>query len=279
MKNILLPTDFSENALNAAIYALHLYKDEPCRFIFLNAYDVNGYFANSILMPIPGNHTLTEAKNLSVEKLEKLINDLGEKNSNPYHTFSSISQNDHLVTAVNLQIQASHIELVIIGTQGSTAAQDVAYGRNTINIMENVRNCPIMAIPSHVKYHGINEVVLPTSYKMDFRHEYFNFIKSFLKRNKASLRILHIEEDIALSEEQQLKKNSLEAILKDTPHSFHHLAYVTVPIGIYCFTESRGSDMIAFLNKKHSFLENVILEPLYKNLGNYSQIPVLVLQL
>src|SRR5690606_22109405 len=141
------------------------------------------------------------------------------------------------------------------------------------------RNCPIMAIPSHVKYHGINEIVVPTSYEMDFRTEYFNFIKSFLKGNKASLRILHIEEDIALSEEQQIKKNSLETILKDTPHSFHHLAYVTVPIGIYCFTESRGSDMIAFLNKKHSFLENVILEPLYKNLGNYSQIPVLVLQL
>ena len=279
MKNILLPTDFSENALNAAIYALHLYKDEPCRFIFLNAYDVNGYFANSILMPIPGMHTLEEAKNLSVEKLEHLVHELSEKYSNANHTFSSISQNDHLVKAVNLQIEASSIEAVIIGTQGSTAAHDVAYGTNTKNIMEEVRNCPVMAIPSHVKYNGINEVVLPTGYKMDFRPGYFNFIKTFLKKNNAALRILHVEENIALSEEQQFRKNSLEAILKDTPHSFHHLAFVTVPIGIYCFTESRGSDMIAFLNKKHSFFENLLLEPLYKNLGNYSQIPVLVLQL
>ena len=279
MRNILLPTDFSENALNAAIYALHLYKEEPCQFIFLNAYDIDGYFTNSILMPIPGMHTLEDAKNLSVEKLQKLVNDLNSDFPNPLHTFSTISQNDHLINAIILQIESSMVEAVIIGTQGSTAAHDVAYGRNTIHIMEEVRNCPIMAIPSHVKYNGINEVVLPTSYKMDFRPENFNFIKSFLKHNKASLRILHIEENIALSEGQRLKKKSLEAIMKDTPHSFHHLAYVTVPIGIYCFTESRGSDMIAFLNKKHSFLENVILEPLYKNLGNYSQIPVLVLQL
>ena len=279
MRNILLPTDFSQNALNAAIYALHLYKNEPCRFIFLNAYDVDGYYAHSILMPIPGKNTLEEAKNLSLEKLKKLVNDLSSDFPNPLHTFSSISQNDHLVNAVNLQIEASSVDAVIIGTQGSTAAHDVAYGRNTKNIMEDVRNCPIMAIPSHVKYHGIKEVVLPTSYKMDFSFDNFNFIKTFLKKNKASLRILHIEENIALSEEQKLKRNSLEAILKGTPHSFHHLAFVTVPIGIYCFTESRGSDMIAFLNKKHSFFENLLLEPLYKNLGNYSQIPVLVLQL
>ena len=38
MKKILLPTDFSENALNAIHYALHLFKDESCAFFILNTY-------------------------------------------------------------------------------------------------------------------------------------------------------------------------------------------------------------------------------------------------
>ena len=38
MKKILLPTDFSENALNAIDYALQLFKDEKCAFFILNAY-------------------------------------------------------------------------------------------------------------------------------------------------------------------------------------------------------------------------------------------------
>ncbi len=279
MKTILLPTDFSNNALNAAVYAINLYKEEHCKFIFLNAYDVQGYFYNSMLMPVPGEHTLEEAKKDSGDKLQKLVNDLEIDFSNPKHNFSTVSQNEHLVNAINLQIESSPVEVIIIGTQGSTASLDVAYGRNTMNIMEEVRNCPILAIPSHVKYKGIKEVVLPTSYKMDFRPQDFIFIKRFLARNNASLRILHIEESQTLSEEQQLKRNSLETILQNIPHSFHHLAHVSIPVGIYCFTESRGSDMIAFLNKRHSFFENLLFEPLYKNLGNYSQIPVLVVQL
>ncbi|QED36578.1 universal stress protein [Antarcticibacterium arcticum] len=279
MKTILLPTDFSDNALNAAVYAINLYRRETCHFIFLNAYNIEGYFANSLLMPEPAKHILEQAKKDSIDKLQDLVNNLEIEYSNLNHNFTTVSQNDHLVPAINLQIESAPVEAVIIGTQGNTAAHDVAFGRNTKNIMEEVRNCPILAIPSHVKYKGLNEVVLPTSYKMDFRPEDFSFIKRFLSRNNASLRVLHIEETTALTQMQKDKKQALEAILKSTPHSFHHLANVSIPIGIYTFTESRGSDMIAFLNKKHSFFENILLEPLYKNLGNYSQIPVLVLQL
>ena len=36
-RKILLPTDFSDNAWNAAVYALKLFKDEVCTFYFLNS--------------------------------------------------------------------------------------------------------------------------------------------------------------------------------------------------------------------------------------------------
>ncbi len=38
MKNILLPTDFSDNAYNALRYAAELYKEEDCTFFLLNTY-------------------------------------------------------------------------------------------------------------------------------------------------------------------------------------------------------------------------------------------------
>ena len=39
MKNILLTTDFSRNARNAAIYAINLFGDEGVKYTFLNALD------------------------------------------------------------------------------------------------------------------------------------------------------------------------------------------------------------------------------------------------
>ena len=38
MKKILLPTDFSDNAWNAIVYALKLYKNQKCKFVLLNTY-------------------------------------------------------------------------------------------------------------------------------------------------------------------------------------------------------------------------------------------------
>ncbi len=40
MKNILLPTDFSDNSINAIQYALKIFKDINCTFYLLNIYGV-----------------------------------------------------------------------------------------------------------------------------------------------------------------------------------------------------------------------------------------------
>ena len=50
-RNILIPTDFSENAWNALNYAVHLYKEDECSFYLLNAYQVFD-FPSEILLPL-----------------------------------------------------------------------------------------------------------------------------------------------------------------------------------------------------------------------------------
>ncbi len=46
MKKILIPIDFSENAINAVNYALALFKDEFCKFYILHAYQEDIYLSN-----------------------------------------------------------------------------------------------------------------------------------------------------------------------------------------------------------------------------------------
>ncbi len=53
-KRILIPTDFSKNALNAIRYALELYKKEPCEFYFLNVFRVDYYTTDTLIVPEPG---------------------------------------------------------------------------------------------------------------------------------------------------------------------------------------------------------------------------------
>lgn len=276
MKNILLPTDFSANANNAAMYCLQLHREIACNFILLNSFEVNGYHSGSMFIARPDQNTVQEKEETSKRKLRDLKTAL-EKLSHPGQKFEIISKNIPLDKAVNYEIYSRKIDVVIIGTQGETAARNVAFGSNTINLMENVVNCPVLAVPSHVTFTGIKEVVLPTGFKIAYDPLDLEFLISLVSSHHAALRVLHIEE-AGLDTVQEDNRSALSSILKTVVHSFHYLSFVPVALGIYCFTESRGSDMIAFLNKKHSFFENLFFEPLYRKIGNFSQVPVLVMQ-
>ena len=49
-KKILLPTDFSENSINAIHYALDMYKHDTCQFYVLNAFSMPSYDVDSLQM-------------------------------------------------------------------------------------------------------------------------------------------------------------------------------------------------------------------------------------
>ncbi len=277
MKNILLPTDFSENAWNATVYAINLYKEDLCCFFLMNSYNVNGYYENSLMDPVPAKGELEKLKANSEEKLDRLCAIIKKRFSNPKHTLKCVAINKTLTDSINHEIRQHPIDVILIGTQGTTGSYEVIFGSNTVQILNEIKNCPILAVPSNVSFKVLKEIVLATSHKIKHPKEDLKFLIELAKNNKSAIRILHIEESLGLSISQKHNKYHLESCLNEIPHSAHTLAHVSIPIGIYCFTESRGSDMIVFINKKHNFLEKLLFKPLYKDLGNYSKIPLLVL--
>ncbi len=277
MKNILLPTDFSENAWNSTLYAINLYKEESCRFFLMTSYNVNGYYENSMMDPVPAKEESIKVKANSEEKLNRLCEIIKERSSNPKHTFKCVALNKTLIDSIKHELNQHAFDIILIGTQGSTGAYEVIFGSNTIQILNEIKNCPILAVPSNVYFKVLKEIVLATSYKIEHSSDDLKYLIQLAKQNNSAIRILHIEESGGISISQKHNKNHLESCLKEIAHSAHSLAHVSIPIGIYCFTESRGSDMIVFINKKHNFLENLLFKPLYKDLGNYSRIPLLVL--
>lgn len=279
MKNILLPTDFSINAANAIHYIMEMFKDDECAFTFLHAYKVNGYEEGSLLTPIPRPGLLEAAQREKSGLLEKLIEAIKNKISNLNHSYDFEIANKPLVAAVEEQIKKKDIGLVVIGTQGHTGADEVIYGSNTVNLMEEIQNCPIIAIPANVIFNGLSEIVLANSYKAELNPKDLHFLAMLSEEFQAPIRILHISEEGGLTEKQANHRKILKERLEKEKvnFSFHALDFLSIPLGIYSFTASRGSDLIAFINKKHGFLENLLFDPLYKNLAHYSKIPVLVL--
>jgi nucleotide-binding universal stress UspA family protein len=276
-KRILLPTDFSKNAWNALKYAGELYKNEEVDFYILNAFSVRTYDIESIFIAKPGDKEYDEALEHSEKELHKTLKRIEIKNVYTNHNYVTMSIFDTPLNAIKRAVELKDIDLVVMGTKGATDSKTVIYGSNTIDVMEKVRNCPVLAIPSNVSYKEPKEIVFPTSFKTHFKRRELKYLYEIAKITNSVVRILHVNKEENLSDLQQQNKDLLEDFLDGIKYSFHWIENVSVNAGLDEFVRTRGSDMIVFINKKHTFFDSLFTRPLAKDLGASSQIPLLVL--
>lgn len=278
MRKILIPTDFSKNATNAMKYAVELYKNEECEFYILNAFYTLGFATDNVLVPEIGEIAYKSGKKNSEEELSITLKEI-KKNNISRHLFYKVSKFNTLLNSIQETIEKEKIDLIIMGTQGATNAVEKFLGSNTVMVMENVRYCPVMAIPSEVKFTKPKEIIFPTSYNTHYKRRELNQLIEIASINNAAIRILHIEneQDKTLNENQKNNKELLKEYFEGLNYSFHVIYKVELEVALDCFVQSRNSDMIAFINKKHSFLDTLFKSHLVQKLGYKSRVPLLTL--
>lgn len=277
-KKILIATDFSKNAWNAIVYALELYKDTVCDFYILNAFTATEYLTDSLMVPEPGQDAYEEAKAVSVDGLtevSRMITFREENNSK--HNFTTISIFDNLRAAIDKVVEEKDIELVVMGTKGETNSFSLLFGSNAVEVMEKIRNCPVLVIPEEADSVFLKEIVFPTSYKTHIKRHELNHLVEIAKISNASIKILHIAEENELDERQLNNQKLLQEYFEGIEYSFHSLSHMEITSAINCFVESRESDMIAIINKKHTFFASIFSQPLVKNITYHTKVPVLVM--
>ncbi len=278
-KNILIPTDFSKNSWNALNYALSLFKDDKCTFYLVNTFQLYYFTTDSLIVPEPGEPNYEKAKEQSEVGLEKIIDGITSRGGNEEHKFETISTYNTVLEAVKTVIDKNDIELVIMGTKGENDPTSKLYGSNAVDVMEKVNNCPVIVIPENVNYpeEKRKEVVFATNFKTAYKRRELENLVDIAKKMKAAIRVLHIQEVDKLSREQEGNKVDLQQYLGDVVHTFHTLTDIKVAPGIHSFIESRDSDLLALINKKHNFLTSIFTKSLVKEIGFKPLVPVLVM--
>lgn len=276
-KRILVPTDFSKNALNAVRYGLDLYAKTECEFYFLNVFRLDDYTTDNLFFPEPGSGEYEAAKAKSEEGFSKLLDNLELHYDNPKHSYHTISTYNFLSEAIKQTISQKDINLVVMGTQGATGAVEVIFGSNTVKAMEKIRECPVLAVPKDVRFSTPKEIVFPTDYKNSFKRRELSYLTEISKMYNTAIRVLYVAKVPDLNEKQSNNQKLLEDILGDVEFSFHTLSKKDVSDGIMAFVESRDSDMIAFINSKHFFFNSVFSKPLVKEIGYDATVPILAL--
>jgi nucleotide-binding universal stress UspA family protein len=277
-RKILLPTDFSKNSWHAINYAIELYKNDSCNFYILNVFTATSNIIDSLINMEPGSKLYETAKLESENGLAKVLDMLAFKAyNNPKHHFNTISTFNNPVEAIKNVVEEKDIEMIIMGTKGKTDSKSRVFGSVAIDVMEKVRNCPVIVVPELAKQILPKEIVFPTSFKTHFKKRELNYLIDIAKKCNASIKVLHVSKEDKLSKKQLSNKQLLEEYFEAIDYSFHTLNHIEIPSAINCFVESRESDMVTFINKKHAFFGSLLTQPLVKEIGYHSKVPIMVL--
>ena len=277
MKKVLLPTDFSENALNATHYALQLLKDESCAFFILNTYTPMIY---NYEYQLNADQFMMEAvdmvKKNSKIKLEELIISLKTTYNNDKHTFRMISSFNTLSDAVIELTDEFKIDLVIIGTKGASKAREVLFGSNTIHVIKKSK-CPVLAVPENFDYETPKEILFPTDYHINYSLDYLNIIRDIAEKYNPRINILHVFYGEELSEDQEKNKSAVDTYFGSIAHLFHAVANKNISEAIKKFQLRVKVNLLVMMNTRHSFFEKLFSKSEIHKIALNLNIPLLVI--
>jgi hypothetical protein len=279
MKNILIPTDFSENAWNATQYAIQLFWNEECVFHLLNTYTPAIASSRFMAASINGGAIENGAHACSQNGLKKVLKKIQAECGNPLHQFKLISSFCMLVDEINEVVHEEKIDLIVTGTKGASGIEEVFMGSNTVRIIKSVKNCPVLAVPQHFDFVSPDEIAFATDFNRFYTQSELQPMLEMAKAFNAVIRIVHVQYEIkALTELQLFNLNMLRKYLGECEHYVHTVSELnSVSKTLEVFTNELDIHLLAMLNYQHSYMEKMTREPIVKRMAFHTQIPILVI--
>jgi nucleotide-binding universal stress UspA family protein len=278
MKNILLPTDFSDNSWNAIEYALNFYKDSNCNFYVLHV----NRFKNLVTDDYSYDHAQNVLIDTKVEQAKKLLKELLKKievklGKNKNHKFYTLTDSNFFIESIRKNIEEKKVDVIVMGTKGASGLSKFIIGSNAGDVITKVK-CTTLVVPENAKFNKIEEVAFPTDFSLSRDLHLLQPITEILDKNNASLRVLNIsKKSSVLNPYQQKSKELLEDYFYNYKHSFHFLTNKKVEDAVQCFVKSRDIDMIAMVAKNLNYFQQILFHNKVEEISYHTDIPFLVL--
>jgi len=277
MRKIVVPTDFSKNALNALKYACQIFKYTRCDFFILHAYADEVYQQDQEVKRSLLDELKEKTYRKSERELEKIIKEIHEYSPNPRHKIKKISAFGTLTDEVNDLINLENADIVIMGTRGETNDRTITFGSNTIKVLKYVQ-CPVLAIPENYEYHPPKELLFPSDYLVPYKRRELKLLCELTGSFRSNIHMLYIDANKKLSLRQEDNMTFLKECLYKANLFFETSDEKDKTVAITKYIVHKEIDLLVMVNSRHSHLEQMLHQSTIEKIGLHIKIPFLVLQ-
>jgi len=276
MKQILIPTDFSDNSWNAIEYTLALFGKVLVHIHLLHiAYtggiDTDAHLhTNGVVLADRARHS-KEKKLLALkQKIQSLYSGENLKIEVFVLHFSFVEGIKHAV-------QEKNIDLIIMGTKGASALKEATIGSHTGAVITRVK-CPILVIPEKAVFETPENIAFPTDFNILYRQRIMDTLFEIAALHDSSIKVLRVaNEEYTLNAEQEKNRNFLIDALEARSFSFHWIKSPGLEEGLQSFVDIMDIQIIAMVAKNLNFFQRLLFKPTVAKISYHTKIPFLVL--
>lgn len=270
MKKLLVPTDFSDTAKNAARYAVQLASTVAGSTVILyNIYDKLAVGSDGS----PLTESDDDRKIILNQALANLEIELHELANVDIRYVAE--EGNSLVENVDRYARHNGIDIVIMGITGATRLEQIFIGSNALN-MARQGSCPVIIVPPKASFKEIKNVVLASDFKNVATTTPFAQIKSVLDIFKPQLHIVNVDSEhyVELTQEYKHERAQLESSFKEYNPEFYFIRLYDFLDAISNFTIDKNIDLIVTVPRKQSFLSSLFKTSNTKKLAYHSHVPI-----
>lgn len=273
MKKILFPTDFSDNALHASLYAAMLANRLDAEIVILNVYSMPIF--TEFQVPYSDENFYLYGKKEAEDNLKEFVTKFIHK------THFSKKQINELIrygdTADNIVETANniHADMIVIGTKGASNILDKWLGTNAQKVMENAK-CPVWIIPNETEINFPKTILYAADYKED-EEDAMNKILTIAKPLEATCKVIHIHEyvEMNINNEVQHMVSSLEDTFEDDDVTFKNLNRGDVVKGLETYLSTTKPDVLAMAIHEKSLLNKIFITSVSEHFVYEGKLPML----
>ena len=282
MKKILMPTDFSVPAENAAQYALQLAKALKANVILCNAYKLpaEAPMAAQVAWPLVDSSQIEREVSGDLDNMVKELSEVVCAADQYCPELGYESGKGSVCEVVSALVKKRKIDLVVMGMAGAGSVTQLVLGSNTREMIETA-DFPLLLVPYEAVFKKIRKIVFATDLGKD-ELEPLRALSLFASVLKAELVIVHITSK-EIDPEGKLRHeidDFFQEVISKVNFSgikYEYVWNIDVDNGLDWIAAQKDVDMVAMAHNRHHLLYRMFIGSHTQKLSRHIKIPLLVL--
>ncbi|CAN5241045.1 universal stress protein [soil metagenome] len=280
MKNILVPTDFSEISDYGLYVAAQIAKKASAHIHLINL--IEPPLGNTFSVTGDVTKTYAHGEDIYVAELMRVntskITKIAEIHAKDGIKIIPVVRVEPWQEGIKEYIDTHHIDMVVMGTSGESSLDEFFVGNHTEQVIR-VSYKPVLTVRDYYPDFKLKNIILAVDFD-NKTYEAMAQINNLARIFNASLHLLHVRD----TDDDKLSKD--EAKLRDIAEKYHLTNYTLHSIkhsdeveGIRKFSRANNADVIALISHARSGFSKLFRGSIAEDLIKEAKTPVLTVHM